>query len=53
MDEAVHQRAAMVARMPGFSAEDNTRKLADDVEAACGAGFHAKAPSESGVVAGS
>lgn len=53
MDEAVHQRAALVARMPGFSAEDNTRKLADDVEAACGAGFHAKAPSESGVVAGS
>jgi len=54
MDEAVNQRAAMVARMPVFSAEDNTRKLADDVEAACGAESHAKAPtSESGVVAGS
>jgi glycosyltransferase involved in cell wall biosynthesis len=54
MTEAVQNRAAMVARMPGFSAEDNTRRLADDVQAACGAESHAKAPSsESGVVAGS
>src|SRR5207302_2242172 len=37
MAEAVHDRPAMVARLPRFSAENNTRKLADDVEMACGA----------------
>jgi len=37
MTEAVENRPAMVARMPRFSAEDNTGKLADDVERACGA----------------
>ena len=54
MAEAVHNRAGMVARMPGFSAEENTRKLADDVEEACGGESHSKAASSpSGVVAGS
>jgi glycosyltransferase involved in cell wall biosynthesis len=35
MTEAVTNRAAMIARMPEFSADDNTRKLADDVERVC------------------
>jgi glycosyltransferase involved in cell wall biosynthesis len=36
MAEAVDNHSAMAARMPRFSADDNTRKLADDVEIACG-----------------
>ncbi len=36
MAEAVKNRAAMVARMPRLSADDNTRKLADDIELSCG-----------------
>jgi glycosyltransferase involved in cell wall biosynthesis len=54
MTEAVQNRAAMVARMPEFSTEDNTRRLADDVEATCGRESHAKsAGGESGVMADS
>jgi hypothetical protein len=54
MAEAVHDRPAMVARLPRFSAEDNTSKLADDVEMACGAEPDQKtADSRSGAVAGS
>lgn len=54
MEEAVENRGAMVARLPRFSAEDNTRKLADDVELACGNAFGPKrASSRSGAVAGS
>jgi glycosyltransferase involved in cell wall biosynthesis len=54
MAEAVQNRAAMIARMPPFSAEDNTRKLADDVEMACGSESESKtASSRSGAVAGS
>ncbi len=52
MAEAVQNRAAMVARIPGFSAEDNTCRLADDVEVACGTQPRAKvAGRESGAVA--
>jgi glycosyltransferase involved in cell wall biosynthesis len=36
MAEAVENRSAMAARIPRFSVEDNTRRLADDVEIACG-----------------
>ena len=54
MTEAVTNRAVMVARMPRFAADDNTRKLADDVEMACGRTSQSKtAGSRSGVVAGS
>jgi glycosyltransferase involved in cell wall biosynthesis len=54
MTEAVENRGAMVERIPRFSAEDNTRKLADDVEIACGEKLQAKtASSRSGAVAGS
>jgi len=54
MAEAVHNRPAMVARMPRFSAEDNTRKLADDVERTCGTEPASKsAKSRSGAVVGS
>jgi glycosyltransferase involved in cell wall biosynthesis len=54
MREAVTNRAAMVARMPRFSADDNTRKLADDVEMACGENSQAKtARIPSDLVAGS
>jgi glycosyltransferase involved in cell wall biosynthesis len=35
MSEAVRNRHAMVARIPPVSIEDNTSKLADDIEAAC------------------
>ena len=53
MAEAVQNRDAMVQRIPRFSAEDNTRRLADDVEIACGAKLQAKtASSHSGAVAG-
>lgn len=54
MAEAVENRPAMVARIPRFSAEDNTRRLADDVEAACGGVSQVKTEgSRSGAVAGS
>ncbi len=54
MTEAVVNRPSLVARMPGFSAEDNTRKLADDVEIACRHESVSKsASSHSGAVAGS
>lgn len=54
MAEAVHNRAAMVSRMPRLSAEDNTRKLADDVESACGWDSPSRtASTHSGAVAGS
>lgn len=36
MKEALTNRGRMVARIPRFSGDDNTRKLADDVEIACG-----------------
>jgi glycosyltransferase involved in cell wall biosynthesis len=54
MAEAVNNHPAMVARMPRFAAEDNTCKLADDIEMACGAESETKiAGTRSGVVAGS
>ena len=54
MREAVTDRAAMVARMPRFAADDNTRKLADDVEMACGARTSLNsAASPSDAIAGS
>jgi glycosyltransferase involved in cell wall biosynthesis len=54
MTEVVANRAAMVARMPRLSADDNTRKLADDVEMACERKSRSKAASShSGAVAGS
>jgi glycosyltransferase involved in cell wall biosynthesis len=53
MAEAVQNRPSLVARMPRFSAEDNTRKLADDVEQACRMESGSKtASSHSGAVAG-
>ena len=36
MTEVMRNRDAMVARIPLISAEDNTCKLADDIEATCG-----------------
>ena len=42
MAEAVEDRPAMAARMPRFSADDNTSKLADDVEIACGSEARSK-----------
>jgi glycosyltransferase involved in cell wall biosynthesis len=54
MREAVTNRSRMVARMPRFSADDNTRKLADDVEIACGRELQSKTTGRSSnVVAGS
>jgi hypothetical protein len=54
MVEAVLNRPSLVARMPRFSAEDNTRKLADDVEMVCRLESVSKtASSHSGAVAGS
>jgi glycosyltransferase involved in cell wall biosynthesis len=54
MAEAVLNRPSLVARMPRFSAEDNTRKLADDLERACGLeSVSEPASSHSGAVAGS
>ena len=35
MIDAAERHEAMVARIPSIAAEDNTRKLADDVEAVC------------------
>jgi hypothetical protein len=35
MIDAAENHEAMVARIPAIAAEDNTRKLADDVEAVC------------------
>jgi glycosyltransferase involved in cell wall biosynthesis len=35
MIDAAENHEAMVARIPSIAAEDNTRKLADDVEAVC------------------
>ncbi len=54
MAEALMNRSGMVSRMPRFSADDNTRKLADDVEAACSQRFGSKPASKaSNVAAGS
>jgi glycosyltransferase involved in cell wall biosynthesis len=54
MTEAVTNRPAMIARMPRLSTDDNTRKLADDVEMTCDPKVLSKATSNrSGVVAGS
>lgn len=54
MAEAVLNRPSLVARMPRFSAEDNTRKLADDVEMVCRLESMSRAASNhSGAVAGS
>jgi len=36
MAKAVDNRSELAARIPRFSVEDNTRKLADDVEIVCG-----------------
>jgi glycosyltransferase involved in cell wall biosynthesis len=35
MTDVAENHEAMVARIPSITAEDNTRKLADDVEAVC------------------
>jgi glycosyltransferase involved in cell wall biosynthesis len=54
MAEAVENRAAMIARMPRFAADDNTRKLADDIEMTCGREPQSKpARDRSGAMAGS
>jgi glycosyltransferase involved in cell wall biosynthesis len=54
MTEAVMNRSAMIARMPRLAADDNTRKLADDVEMTCNPNVRTKAAaSRSGVVTGS
>ena len=54
MAEAVENRAAMIARMPRFAADDNTRKLADDIEVICGCEPQSKpARDRSGVMADS
>ena len=54
MAEAIRDRAAMVARIPQITVEDNTRKLADDVEAMCLPSSSLKlAGDRSGVIAGS
>jgi glycosyltransferase involved in cell wall biosynthesis len=54
MAEAVNNRPAMVGRMPRFCAEDNTGKLADDLEIACHQTSQSKtASSPSGAVADS
>ncbi len=54
MAEAVQNRAGMVARMPRFAADDNTRKLADDIELTCGRELQSKpARGHSGAMAGS
>jgi hypothetical protein len=54
MRESVTNRAGMAARLPRFSADDNTRKLADDVETACGRELQSKTTGRpSNVVAGS
>jgi glycosyltransferase involved in cell wall biosynthesis len=45
MAEAVQNRPSLVARLPRFSVEDNTRILADDVEMACRPEFASKTAS--------
>jgi glycosyltransferase involved in cell wall biosynthesis len=54
MTEAVSNRKAMVARIPQITVEDNTRKMADDIEAVCLSASSSKlAGQRSGAVAGS
>ena len=54
MAEVMRNRQHLLARMPRFSAEDNTCKLADDVEIACRRKSESKAANrDSGAAAGS
>jgi glycosyltransferase involved in cell wall biosynthesis len=53
MIEAVRNHSAMVARMPELLAEDNTKKLADDIERICDRQSESKMAGREGAVTGS
>jgi glycosyltransferase involved in cell wall biosynthesis len=52
MTEVVENRSAMVSRIPRFSADDNTRKLADDIERTCARESQSKTASNAAALTG-